>query len=135
MQRRTLLKSIIALPFLISGVQAKAHTASNLHPTLLLKTNVAGFQYYEGEQVWPHLTTGSKLTLLRESSNLYDENAISLYWQNVKLGYIPRSHNTVLANLMDQGRQLQAHISRTKPSPNPWERVQVKVALINEMKR
>ena len=119
MNRRLFFKTMLGLPLLAQWVNAEA--VAYAHSTLLLETQVAGFQYYEGERLWPRLSPGDPLTLVREPANPYDPNAIALYRQDRKLGYIPRKDNAVIANLMDQGKHLKAFVTHTRRSDNPWE--------------
>ncbi len=39
---------------------------------LLLETQLAGFQFYEGKQVFERLAPKNKLTLKRDTENKYD---------------------------------------------------------------
>lgn len=71
--------------------------------------------------------TNQSLILRREPDNFADKNAIALYWQDQKLGYIPRTDNVVIAQLMDKGEQLGARMTDLSLSSNPWERVGIGV--------
>lgn len=125
MQRRDFFKMLFGLPLLVAGRKAQAQPRS----TLLLEVSVAGFQYYEGERLWPRLNPGDPLTLVREPDNPYDERAVALYWKDDKLGYIPRADNAVIANLMDQGLPVQARLRTKTRGTNPWERLGVEVVM------
>lgn len=72
----------------------------------LIEVNVAGTSYhsYKYEHIVNELVKGTKLDLYREANNEYNENAILVKYKGIKLGYIPRESNTVLANLMDGGK-------------------------------
>lgn len=63
------------------------------HSNLLQTSPVAGFQYYNGEQMWHQIDIGDEVTLVRRSNNPYDSKAIEIYWRDKKLGYVPRAHN------------------------------------------
>lgn len=88
---------------------------------------LAGFQYHDGEELWPYLTVGDSLELVREPANPFDANAIRIDWLGRKLGYIPRAENRTTARLMDQGRRLEARIGGLERHGNPWRRVAVEV--------
>lgn len=126
MNRRDFFKLIAALPLLATGTKASAGERS----ILLLKTNVAGFRYYEGQRLWPGLRANELLRLVREPSNPHDAKAVAVYRQGEKLGYIPRADNSVIATLMDQNRVLRAFIQEKRQTPNPWERLWVRVEMI-----
>lgn len=71
----------------------------------LLKVKIAGLIYYEASQVKNELKNEDKLILKREPDNKYDKLAIEVYYnKNIKLGYVPRNKNEVIARLMDAGK-------------------------------
>lgn len=122
MNRRQLIQSVIAALssiLLIKPAQAKAPPKT----LLLLETTLAGFQFYEGESLFPQLQTGDQLTLKRTPQNRYDENAIEVYWNEQQLGHIPRKANVALAQMMDRGEHLTATISTLQQAHNPWQRI------------
>lgn len=102
-------------------------------PTLriLIQTSpLAGAQYYAANRVWDRLRPGDRLSLAREGSNPHDPRAIRVSWQGVQLGYLPRLENDAVADAMDQHAPLEARISRLRPDPDPWRRVEVQVFLV-----
>jgi HIRAN domain len=136
MSRRVFLQSLTALfgeIALTTMTQAKPESPSPLSskPHAGWKTlqisPVAGFQYHQGETLWPQLATGQSVTLVREPGNRFDQRAVRLDWQGEKLGYIPRIDNAAVAQLMDRGETLSALITGLKNSDNPWERIEVEV--------
>ncbi len=125
MNRRNLLKNMLGLSSgalgLMPSIQAK---------TLMLQQSpVAGFQYYAGEQLWPLLKPGQSLRLQREAENPNDRRAVALYWQQEKIGYLPRIDNAAVSQLMDNGQPLQATIQQLTESNNPWQRMQINIYL------
>lgn len=75
----------------------------------LLETHVAGLAYHQISQALPDLAVSKALTLRREPSNPHDPLAIEILTAGgLKLGYVPRHRNPVLARLMDAGKQLLA---------------------------
>jgi len=128
MDRRKFLRSLMmGLPAVsaLSGVGG----ASGIRMVLLQTVPLAGFQYYEGEAVWPELAVGDRLELRREADNRYDDNAIEVYWRGRKLGYLPRSHNEVAAGMMDRGEYFFGRVSRLQSSENPWNRLELELWL------
>ncbi|MDD3397090.1 MAG: HIRAN domain-containing protein [Clostridia bacterium] len=49
------------------------------------------------------LKTGTKLKLELESDNPYDSNAVALYFNDKKLGYLPRRNNEIISTLLSYG--------------------------------
>lgn len=96
----------------------------------LLSSHVAGYQYYKSHLVEHGFTTGVPLSLVREPKNRYDSNAIAIYYELTKIGYIPAAQNTILTNLLDQGVHLETSITAFNPEMPTWGRVEVEVILV-----
>ena len=93
---------------------------------LVLETFVAGTSYSNVEDIESKLTTDTKLVLVREPKNEHDEFAIAIYFENNKIGYIPRDSNEVMARLLDAGKSFFATITKSEWEGN-WLRVDIKV--------
>jgi hypothetical protein len=129
MLRRVFLKSLALLAGgLVVNVPARASAARGGW-IILQVSPLAGFQYHAGEQLWPLLAVGQSLELVRESANPYDGRAVRVEWQGRKLGYIPRMDNAAVAQLLDRGAIVRAHIAGLQKNRSPWERVQLEVRL------
>lgn len=133
MSRRAFLQSLTAL---LGGLALPAMTQTKLDLQLkpaatqwktLQISPVAGFQYHQGEALWPQLATGQSVTLIREPGNRFDQRAVRIDWQGEKLGYIPAIDSAAVSQLMDRGERLSALITGLKNSDNPWERIEVEV--------
>lgn len=96
-------------------------------PLLLQISPLAGFQYHQGEACWSEIQEGAALTLVREPDNRYDDRAIRVDWRGRKLGYVPRIENATLASLMDRGHRLAAEVNAKRESPDPWQRLELRV--------
>ena len=135
MKRRSFLNSILAASAALPAVgHARATGQSHdLHgkgaerELLIQESPVAGFQYHDGENVWPHLSPGDSLQLLREPDNPHDRRAVAVYWDTSKLGYVPRAANTAVSQMMDRGERLAARVERLRDSRNPWKRVEFSI--------
>lgn len=78
----------------------------------LLRVDVAGTAYYDIKSVAETLEVGQELVLKREPDNPHDALAIEiLTLGQMKLGYVPRADNPVLARLMDAGKTLSARLA------------------------
>ena len=127
MLRRTFLQSFTAL---VSGfaLPVIAHAKPSLSASRALQRSpLAGFQYHNGEALWPQLAVGQVLQLVREADNRYDGRAVRVEWQGHKLGYIPRLDNAAVSQLLDRGEPLEAVIVQLAESNNPWGRVGMEV--------
>lgn len=80
---------------------------------LLLVTYVAGVAYHGFADGRMPLDEGMRVVLAREPENRYDVNAIAVRTPSgVKLGYVPRDRNAILARLMDAGWALAGRLER-----------------------
>ena len=97
---------------------------------LLLQTLVAGTTHVAGlEELEPFLKPGDRLELVRIPDNPSDPNAIKIYTRDrVKLGYVPRKENHILARLMDAGKLLYAKIL-SKHWQGGWLQIEIEVYL------
>jgi hypothetical protein len=94
---------------------------------LVQSSPLAGFQYYQGRQLWDEIKVGDALALVRESDNPHDRNAVRVEWQGHKLGYVPRRENQAVAQHMDRGGRVEARVSRLLVHRNPWQRIEFEV--------
>ena len=94
---------------------------------LVQSSPLAGFRYYDAKQVWDDMQVGDALTLVRETNNAYDGNAVRVEWRGHKLGYVPRAQNAALAWAMDRGESLEARVSRLQAHRNPRKRIEFEV--------
>lgn len=133
--RRNFLQ-VIGLGALLSFASDKTYAAQSAKKEIhLIDVFIAGYQYYEGmkEEVVQSLQIDDSVVLKREPKNRYDENAIEVYTRSGhKLGYLPRSDNTVLAAMADQDVELMAKLSHIDRHAPPWERAALSVCQVIE---
>lgn len=128
MNRRGFIERIAVLAgFGVAAPIVQAATAKQ--EIELHRSPVAGFQYHQGERVWPMLTVGAALDLVREPENTFDARAVRVDWQGQKIGYIPRIDNAAVSHLLDSGQCLIARVTSLSESSNPWNRVEFAVLL------
>jgi hypothetical protein len=127
MNRRLFLEWFAALTGI--GIAAPEARAVAIRRVELQRSPVAGFQYHQGEAIWPSLMVGASLTLAREPDNAYDSRAVRVDWQGRKLGYVPRIDNAAASHLLDTGHVLEARIVDLQNSDNPWDRVEFAIFL------
>lgn len=96
--------------------------------------NIAGFTYYDGPMVFQDLKIGTRLSLQWDKENRYDPRAMSIFYNDVKLGYVPRSENRILYKLSQVGllECAQVHIQKLAPYEHPENQIQVVVHLIGK---
>ena len=100
MNRRTFFQRLLGgIGLVATGTAIGAETRS----VLIQESAVAGFQFYEGDFIWPHLAIDARLELAREADNIHDPNAVAVYFHTEQLGYVPRVENTAVAQMLDRG--------------------------------
>jgi hypothetical protein len=125
MQRRTFFR------WLLAGLGAAAATplvGAGNRSILIQESPLAGFPFYAGALIWPSLSVGDEMRLVREASNVHDSNAVAVYVHDEQLGYVPRVENTTVSRMLDQGERLEARISELS-AEDAWEQIRFTVSL------
>ncbi len=87
---------------------------------------IAGFQYWDGALVIDKLKVGTKLDMVPEFDNPYDPNAIAIYYKGTKLGFMPKSENSIPALLAYYGHNVfKLRVLQVDKKADPWEQVRV----------
>lgn len=93
---------------------------------------IAGFLYYDGIEVFEYLKVGVRLNAIPEPENIHDTNAVALYFENTRLGYIPRECNIEISKFFRLGhRQLfEFRINRVCPEAHSEKQIGVVVKIL-----
>lgn len=95
---------------------------------------IAGFGYYEGAEVFSQLDIGTALELKAEPENRYDEYAVTLYYQEYKLGFVPKECNEEISKLLTMGHNVfTATIQQIDSREHPSHQVQVGIYIVKKM--
>jgi len=121
---QTLFQGMVYLPLLPAVA-----LASPARQVIVQQSPIAGFQYYDGEKVFRSLRLNTPLQLKRDLNNRYDKNAVAIYAQGKKLGFVPKADNTAVAQMLDRNERISARIVELAMSENPWDRVRFEVVL------
>jgi hypothetical protein len=134
MQRRIFLKSLVtalsALPLVTLAKRLAAAATPNNREILLQTSPVAGFQFYDGDQLWTTLRPNDRLQLVPEPENLHDNQAVKVMWNGDQLGYVPRRDNTAISQMLNRRQPLVAKIGELRQSTNPWDRMTMNIYLV-----
>ena len=95
---------------------------------LVLQCLVAGTSFINFVKIDCQLLSNTKLRIRRESKNEQDNLAVSIWFEETKVGYIPKNKNEVIARLMDSGKAFFATIQE-KDWEGSWLRLEIKVFL------
>ncbi len=99
---------------------------------VILECYIHGTRYYECQRLVTEnkLQKNDQLILKLEPDNEYDEFAIKIYnSNNEKLGYIPKKHSQVIANIMQKNKTIYAIIKRV--DKKAWDPLFIKVIMDN----
>lgn len=88
---------------------------------------IKGIAHYRFKKVGTKLKEGDSVYLKREPGNLYDSFAIEVYHGDNKLGYIAAYENIALSNLLDQGVEMPAVISKINRTGTLYNEVAIEV--------
>ena len=86
---------------------------------------LAGAKYYQLPWVLNDLKVGDEMALIPESENHYDKNAVAIHFQNHKLGFVPRTNNTNLQQLLLANTNIYARVSVLNPTEEQWKQVKI----------
>lgn len=95
---------------------------------LVLECLVAGTSFRKLRDVEPELISKVKLELKRDIKNEHDKMAVELWYNQNKIGYIPRDKNEVIAHMLDAGKSFFATLQAKEWEGN-WLRLDIKVYL------
>ncbi len=129
MQRREFLKGLMSSAVLaVPGLASAGGSLTSRH-TVIQESWLAGYAHHAGDSVWPLLCKGDPLVLVRDLHNAFDEQAVAVHWNGLKLGYLPRTQNTAIAQMIDRGAELESCIVSLNAAANPDQRLRFCVCL------
>lgn len=95
--------------------------------------HIAGFTYWDGIDVFDQLKIGTEVRLELEDDNPHDHNAVAIYYEDTKIGYIPQYKNSEISNLirLGHGDIFEAKISSRIPDEHTERQFRVLVRVRN----
>lgn len=112
---------------LLLGCMATPVPADTAAHILIQTSPLAGFQYHAGGALFPLMSVGDPLTLIREADNPHDAKAVRVEWRGAMIGYAPRVDNADLARMLDHGVAVEGRIVHLQKARDPWKRVLIEV--------
>ncbi|MDR2198077.1 MAG: HIRAN domain-containing protein [Deltaproteobacteria bacterium] len=97
----------------------------------LMETHVAGTTHLKTDlkSLEAKLKKGYRLNFFLEKNNPHDEFAIIIKdSDNVKVGYVPRDKNELLARLMDAGKLIYGKVQNSELK-NKWLKINMEIYL------
>jgi hypothetical protein len=96
----------------------------------LLDIVVAGTTFCkEIVELTSSLVPETVLKMIRQPKNEHDELAIGIYFDSIRVGWVPMEHNEVLSRLMDAGKAFFCRIESTKQKGN-WLKINAKIFMV-----
>jgi hypothetical protein len=89
---------------------------------------VAGFPYHAGPKLIDRLNVGDLLRLVREHDNPHDTRAVAIYYEDDRIGYVPRNQNHDIAVQLDRGKRLGCRITAINADEEAYDVLEVEVA-------
>ena len=120
-------RGTILAAFALAAIFATSGARAAEAMIVVQRSPLAGFRHSEGGKVLRELRPGDRLELVREPGNPYDANAVRVEWRGVRLGYVPRRGNSVVARQMDRGAALEARLSAVRENRNRSMRIEFEV--------
>ena len=80
--------------------------------------------------VYPELAQGQILRMQRHPKNRYDKNAIALYYNKVKVGWVPRELNLIISRHKYTGKAFFCSINTKEWVEDYWVKNSAKINII-----
>ncbi len=71
----------------------------------------------------------TKLKMIRHPKNEYDELAIGIYYNDIRIGWVPQEINEMISRLMDAGKAFFCRITSAKRK-NRWLKIDAKIYMV-----
>ena len=109
------------------GVDALAPFSREIY---LLDIVVAGTSFCETiAELEPSLLPDTVLKMIRQPQNQHDELAIGVYFNGIRIGWVPMEHNMVISRLMDAGKAFFCRVEQTTKKGN-WVKIKAKIFMV-----
>ena len=96
----------------------------------LLEIVIAGTSYCkEVETIEQNLVPEKVLSMKREPDNEYDEFAIAIYCDNIRIGFVPSELNMICSRLMDAGKLFFCRVV-SKKWKNKWLKINANIYMV-----
>lgn len=93
----------------------------------LANFNLAGATFYELPSCFQKLQIGTVLNAKLETDNKFDARAVAIYFEDKKLGFIPRNENRIFFKLLTIGYTdiFELMIQKIDPTEHPENQLQI----------
>ena len=96
----------------------------------LMDFHIAGFAHHDGLSVIDDLLLGTKVDLRCEPDNPHDPEAVAIYYDDIKIGYIPAAKNSLFFTLLYYGHDVfEARVNMIDKNVHPERQFRVAVKI------
>lgn len=115
---------------LFSGAENSNTLVPFTREIFLLDIIVAGTSFCESmPQIAEQLSTGTVLKMVRAPQNPYDSQAIGIYYEETRIGWVPKELNLIISRLMDAGKAFFCRIEKTS-NVHSWIKIDAKIFMV-----
>ncbi len=82
------------------------------------------------DKVFPHLEKDLVLRMQRMPQNKHDKNAIAIFYDKTRIGYVPRELNLVISRLMDAGKAFFCRVEAVELVDGYWVKIDAKIYMV-----
>ena len=82
------------------------------------------------DKVFPHLEKDLVLRMQRMPQNKHDKNAIAIFYQKTRIGYVPRELNLVISRLIDAGTAFFCRVEAVELVDDYWVKISAKIYMV-----
>ena len=98
----------------------------------VINVYVAGIQYCKTiAQIQDQITDTTHLTMRRQPKNEVDQNAIGIYFNQTRIGWVPMKDNLVIARLMDAGKLFNCKVVSINRQDPSRPRINVSIYMVD----
>jgi hypothetical protein len=88
---------------------------------------IKGTAHYHYKNLIDKIKEGDSVLLKRDITNHYDSFAVEVFYAEQKIGYLAAYENIVIANLLEQGVELKAFVSKILKTGNIYKDIAIEV--------
>lgn len=81
------------------------------------------------DELEPALVAGTVLKMIRQPENKYDDMAIAVYHDTIRIGWVSMELNEVISRLMDAGKAFFCRITSTKRK-GQWVKIDASIFMV-----
>lgn len=81
-------------------------------------------------EVYPHLEKGLVLRMQRHPNNKHDKNAIAIYYNKIRIGWVPKELNLIISRLMDAGKAFFCRVESVELVNDFWVKISAKIYMV-----